>query len=47
MEVLGHRDPRMTLRYQHLSPAHMRDAMLVLDRVDPRASATDATGQRR
>lgn len=32
MEVLGHRDPRMTVRYQHLAPGHMRDAMQALDR---------------
>src|SRR5262245_22813757 len=31
MEILGHRDPRMTMRYQHLSPAHLRDAMTALD----------------
>jgi integrase len=31
MEVLGHRDPRMTMRYQHLSPGHLRDAMRALD----------------
>jgi integrase len=31
MELLGHRDPRMTIRYQHLSPGHLRDAMRTLD----------------
>ncbi len=31
MEVLGHRDPRMTMRYQHLAPGHLRDAMRALD----------------
>jgi len=31
VEVLGHRDPRMTMRYQHLAPDHMRDVMEVLD----------------
>jgi len=30
MEILGHKDPRMTLRYQHLSPAHLRSAMEAL-----------------
>jgi integrase len=32
MEILGHRDPRMTVRYQHLAPGHMIDAMQSLDR---------------
>ena len=32
MEILGHRDPTMTMRYQHLSPGHLRDAMRTLDR---------------
>jgi integrase len=32
MAMLGHRDPRMTIRYQHLSPEHMRDAAQALDR---------------
>ena len=32
MEILGHRDPRMTLRYQHLAPAHMSHAMTELER---------------
>lgn len=31
MEILGHKDPRMTLRYQHLTPAHLREAMTALD----------------
>jgi site-specific recombinase XerD len=31
-EILGHRDPRMTMRYQHLSPGHLRHAMRALDR---------------
>jgi integrase len=35
MEILGHRDPRMTLRYQHLAPDYMKQAMRSLDR--PRA----------
>lgn len=29
--VLGHRDTRMTARYAHLSPQHMRDVMAALD----------------
>ena len=31
MEVLGHKDPRMTLRNQHLSPSHLRMAMVRLN----------------
>ena len=31
MMILGHRDPRMTMRYQHLSPEHLRDAVRALD----------------
>ena len=31
MEILGHKDPRMTLRYQHLSPGHLNQAMKTLD----------------
>ena len=34
-EILGHRDPRMTLRYQHLAPDYLKQAMRSLDR--PRA----------
>ena len=41
MAILGHRDPRMTLRYQHLSPGHLRDAALALDR-RPAAEAHEA-----
>jgi integrase len=32
MEILGHRDPRMTIRYQHVAPGHLEDAMRVLER---------------
>ena len=45
MAILGHRDPRMTLRYQHLSPEHLRDAARVLDQrqaSEVRAAAIDA-----
>lgn len=31
MALLGHKDPRMTLRYQHLSPEHLRETVYVLD----------------
>lgn len=30
-EVLGHRDFRMTNRYAHLSPAHLRSTVEALD----------------
>src|SRR5438093_8296331 len=32
MELLGHREPRMTVRYQHLAPGRLRDAMQALER---------------
>ena len=41
MEILGHRDPRMTVRYQHLAPGHLSDAMQSLDRA---ASAPPESG---
>ena len=31
MAMLGHRDLRMTVRYQHLSPEHLHDAAKALD----------------
>ena len=31
-ELLGHKDIKMTLRYSHLSQAHIRDAVSVLDK---------------
>jgi integrase len=31
MAILGHRDPRMTMRYQHVSPDHLREAVQALD----------------
>ena len=31
MEILGHRDPRMTVRYQHLAPGHLGDAIRALE----------------
>jgi integrase len=40
MELLGHRDPRMTVRYQHLAPGHLEDAMRALDRAVTAAPAS-------
>lgn len=31
MELLGHKDPKMTTRYQHLSPEHLKAAVECLD----------------
>lgn len=43
MEILGHRDPRMTMRYQHLAPGHLRDAIRALDHL-PLSDQTEAQG---
>lgn len=43
MEIPGHRDPGMTMRYQHPSPGHLRDAMRALDDAP---KATNAEGHR-
>ncbi len=46
MEILGHKDPRMTLRYQHLSPGHLQKAMSHLSHQDqePEIKAQNAGG---
>src|SRR5882724_1374664 len=36
---VGHRDPRMTVRYQHLAPGHLRDAMRALEQAATAAPA--------
>jgi integrase len=43
-EILGHRDMRMTTRYAHLSPQHLREAIKALDAPvgDSKAAASEA-----
>jgi hypothetical protein len=33
-ELLGHKDIKMTMRYAHLAPDHMKRAVEILDRVN-------------
>jgi site-specific recombinase XerD len=42
MEILGHRDLRMTVRYQHLAPGHLGDAIEALDARQTQAGADSA-----
>ena len=32
-QIMGHKDIRMTLRYAHLSPRHVQEAVESLDKV--------------
>lgn len=41
-EVLGHKEFKMTLRYAHLSPAHLRTAVEALDGLTPLPGKVDA-----
>lgn len=47
MEILGHRDPRMTIRYQHLAPGHLQDAMRALARAAVTSPSRGAVAERR
>jgi site-specific recombinase XerD len=40
-ELLGHKDIRVTMRYAHLAPDHMRNAVKVLDRRGEHVSASE------
>jgi integrase len=44
MAILGHRDPRMTMRYQHLTPEHLREAVRALDGATREALQSGSSG---
>jgi integrase len=44
MAILGHRDPRMTMRYQHLTPEHLREAGRALDSAAREALESGSSG---
>jgi len=50
-KILGHRDVRMTQRYAHLAPDHLRGAVAALDRInlaaDPESPGQKAAGDPR
>jgi len=50
-KMLGHRDLRMTQRYAHLAPEHLRGAVAALDRIDmedgPESPEQKAAGETR
>ncbi len=43
--LMGHRSIMMTMRYSHLSPGHMRNAISVLEKPGPRTNQEQATGE--
>jgi site-specific recombinase XerD len=43
--ILGHKDPKVTQRYAHLAPEHLKEAMEKLDYGSDTKAATDG-GQR-
>jgi hypothetical protein len=42
-QILGHKTIQMTLRYSHLSPCHLRNAVAAIDRA--MTSLSDPTSQ--
>jgi integrase len=44
MEILGHKDPRMTLRYQHLLPDHLRRFLHALEQPVPSEPSKEIVG---
>jgi integrase len=43
-ELLGHKDMRMTLRYAHLTPGHLKSVVGLMDRFDIQTATKTATG---